>query len=206
MADGAALYFFAKEAELLNEKGAAKAPPKEKAPKKPAAKGKAKGGRKPLWDEMYMADRLETVEGWARQGAKDKDIWEMLKISETLFYDWKKKKPEFAEALRAGAHESNGEILCSAFKQSTGYVARVVEPIKVRRETIDPATKKILTNEEVVMAEYDKYFEPDPRMTQFMLTNRLAEDYKAKQDVRLDREITVIMEGAGEATKEDLMG
>lgn len=189
----------------MSKKEAAKAPPKEKVGRKPAAKGKQKGGRKPLWDELRMADRLETVEGWARQGAKDKDIWEMLKISETLFYDWKKKKPEFAEALRAGAHESNGEILCSAFKQARGYFEMVTEAIKVRRDRFDAESGKVLVCDGVEIVTYNKYFEPDPRMTQFMLTNRLAEEYKAKQDVKLDREITVIMEGA-ETTKEDLMG
>ncbi len=190
----------------MSKEEAAKAPPKKKAVKESADKGKRKGGRTPKWEELKMVDRLEMVEGWARQGAQPKDFCEMLKISETLFYDWKKKKPEFAEALRAGACESNGEILFSAFNQATGYTVRVTEPIKVKREKIDPETKKILVHEEVEMVTYNKYFEADPRITQFMLTNRLAEEYKAKQDARLDREITVIMEGAGEATKAEIMG
>jgi hypothetical protein len=40
------------------------------------------------------------VEGWARDGLIDEQICENLGISHTLFYKWKKERPEFREALK----------------------------------------------------------------------------------------------------------
>lgn len=180
-------------------------------PKKRAApeKRSKKRGQKPAWDVLEMDTKLSAVEGWARQGALLKDIAQMLGISETTLYKWKNEKPAFAEAIRAGAKVSNGEVLKSAFEQAVGCFRRVQEVIKVREEYVDEASGRKLVRERPEVIEYEKYFPPDGRLTRFMLTNRLPEEYRDKPPEigQTDKEIHVkIIAPPGEKSAEDFTG
>ena len=134
---------------------------------------KGVGGRKALWDELGMADRLEAIRGWALQGTTDKEMMQYLGISHETFYKWKKNYPEFNEAIKAGRFESDGEILNSAFKQTQGYYVQVTEPVKLRDE---------YGAEHVEMVTYDKFIPANSTMTLFMLKNRLPQHYRDKQE------------------------
>lgn len=140
----------------------------------------AKAGRKPKYEELRIAERLDSIRGWARHGSTRKEIAEMLGVAESTLFSWMGQYPEFAEAIRTGAHEANGEILNAAFKQAVGYRERVAEIVKVKHQRYDPVAKRVLTDEEEKIVEYDKYFEPNPMITRFMLINRLPAAYKAQ--------------------------
>lgn len=131
-----------------------------------------KRGRKPLWDELNMKDRLEAVKGWSLEGSTDADIMEMLGVKKDTFYQWKKDKPEFSDAIKKGRFESNGEILNSAFRQTTGYFVEIEEPIKLRDD---------MGAEHIELVRYNKYFPATPALTIFMMKNRLG--YRDKQDI-----------------------
>jgi hypothetical protein len=133
-----------------------------------------KRGRKPLWDEMDMPSRLEAVRGWAKLGSTDIEMCGMLEISQETFYKWKREKPEFAEAIKAGKHVSNGELVNGAFKQANGFFVTVTEPMKLR---------DVDGSEFIEMVTYEKYVPPNNTMAIFMLKNRLSKDFKDKQEV-----------------------
>jgi len=141
-----------------------------------------KRGRKTLWEILDMPERLTAITGWAMQGSTDKDIYEMLGISKDTFYEWKRKYSEFADALKKGRFESNGEILNSAFTQTQGHYIRVTEPMKL---------KDVDGSEHVEMVTYDKFFAPNPTMTIFMLKNRMPEHFKDKQQTEISGEVGV---------------
>ena len=101
-----------------------------------------------------------------------------LGVAKSTVSAWTGKYPEFKDAVARGKIESDGEILVSAFDQATGYFRTVVEPIKVRKQTVDPMSGKVLVNEEIKLVEYKKFFPADPRMTQFMATNRFRSEYQ----------------------------
>lgn len=132
------------------------------------------------YETLRIAERLESIRGWAMHGSTMAEIAKMLGVAESTVYKWRAEHKEFAEAVKKGANEANGEILNAAFRQAVGYVLHVVEPIKVKRQRWDDRAQRMLTDEEVVMVEYDKTIPPDPQMTRFMLINRLSADYKAK--------------------------
>lgn len=144
----------------------------------------AKSGRKPLWDELDMASRLESVKGWALQGSTDTEMMEMIGISHETFYKWKKNKPEFNEAIKAGKFESNGVVLNSAFKQTQGYYVKVTEPMKLRDE---------MGAEHIEMVTYDKFIPANSTMTLFMLKNRLPEHYKDKHEQKISGNVGVTL-------------
>lgn len=166
---------------------------KEMGREKATQKLRKKAGKKPLWVELDMESKLDSVEGWARQGATNAELAEMLGVSVRTVYAWKGEYPQFAQAIRAGARESDGEILKSAFEQARGYTRRVTEIVKLKEEFIDERSGKKLVRERAEAVEYDKYFEPDGRVTRFMLTNRLKDDYRDKRtdDAAGEKDISI---------------
>ena len=141
----------------------------------------AKIGRKALWDELNMSERLDMVKGWALQGSTDKDMMEMLGISHETFYRWKKEKSEFSDAIKKGKYDSNGELLNSAFRQANGYYQTVTEPMKL---------KDVDGSERIEMVTYDKFIPANNTMSIFMLKNRIPEQYKDKQHLEQSGTVT----------------
>lgn len=135
---------------------------------------KNKGGRPSKWDSLDMPSKLDSVTGWAKQGATDEEMCLMLGVSTTVFYEWKNDKPEFAESIKKGKEVSNGEILNSAFKQCVGYEYEEEVPVKLRQAD---------GSDRLEMARVKKFAPPNPTMTIFMLKNRLPKDYRDKQEI-----------------------
>lgn len=133
------------------------------------------------WDELNMVDKLDSVCGWAKQGSTDEEIAKMLGISTTLYYEWKKDKVEFAEAIKKGKEVANGELLNSAFTQSTGFFYKEQQAFKVKDyKEIDG---KMYPVESIKIVEVERYNPPNPTMNIFMLKNRLPAEYKDKQEI-----------------------
>ena len=47
-------------------------------------------------------DNLIRVQGWARDGLTDQQIAEKMGIGVRTLYEWKKKHPQFSQALKSG--------------------------------------------------------------------------------------------------------
>jgi prepilin-type processing-associated H-X9-DG protein len=137
-----------------------------------APKPKSNAGRKSLYDEMEIDDKLDAIRGWSMAGSTDKDIYTMLEVSASAFYEWKKKYPQFKDALKKGKDIANGELQNSAYKQAMGYYQTVTEPVKVKRGQ---------DWEEIEMVTYEKFIPANNTMNIFMLKNRMPEQYKDKQ-------------------------
>lgn len=148
--------------------------------KRKAESEKEKTGRVSKYVSLSISEQLESIQGWAKHGSTMPEIAKMLGVAESTIYEWKNAHPEFSKALRAGASVANGDILHAAFDQATGAYIIVKEIQKVKKQRWDNEAKRVLTDEVLETIEYPKYFPPDPRMTIFMLTNRLKDDYQAK--------------------------
>jgi len=59
---------------------------------------------------LYDPSRLATYQGWAREGLIDLEIAKKLGISRQTIANWKKKYPEFAEALREGKEDADFRV------------------------------------------------------------------------------------------------
>lgn len=154
---------------------------------------KGVGGRKPLWETLSMDSKLDSVKGWSLQGSTDEDIYTMLGVSEKTFYDWKRKYPQFAQALKKGKYISNGELLNSAFVQSTGfmYIENLAVKVKDYAWFTNPQTNEaeLKQIEKVEIVPVEKYQPPNPTMNIFMLKNRMPEEYKDKHEVDVKKEV-----------------
>ena len=135
-----------------------------------------KAGRKSKYDELKVAEKLDSVKGWAKHGGA-KAVAKMLGVSNATVSGWKGKYPEFSAALAVAEKEANGQLLATAFDLATGYEREVNEVIKIRKTGYDDRGNKVTVEEEKVVT-YSKYFPPSPQMTQFMLQNRFRDEYQ----------------------------
>ena len=78
-------------------------------------------GRKALWNELNMPDKLILVEGWARDGLTDEQIYTNLGVSKDTFYKWKKEKSEFADTLKKGKEVIDRMVENALLKSALGY-------------------------------------------------------------------------------------
>lgn len=174
--------------------------PKSDKPKIPPKNGK--GGRKPYYEILDIRNKLESIRGWCKEGSTDVEISKMLGISTTLYYEWKKDKVEFAETIKKGKDIANGELLNSAFKQSTGYYVPTVVVVKLKKVARNADGSILLVAGKPIFEEMaegfptTEYIPPNPTMNIFMLKNRMPEKYKDKHEV----------EHSGAIKLEDLMG
>lgn len=128
-----------------------------------------KSGRKQRWDELNMEDNLILVEGWARDGLSDKQIFHNLGVSEDVFYKWKRERPEFKEALKKGKEVVDREVENAMYKRAMGY--EVVE-------------EKVFVEGDKRRVERTKKQVPPSETAQiFWLKNRKPVEWRDKQEV-----------------------
>ena len=60
------------------------------------------------WNDVK--DKLVLVEGWARDGLTDEQIYNNLGISKDTFYKYKKKYPDFSDSLKKGKEVVDFEV------------------------------------------------------------------------------------------------
>ncbi|CAM3777895.1 helix-turn-helix domain-containing protein [Alkalicoccus chagannorensis] len=130
-------------------------------------------GRKNKYDELDIADRLDLVEGWKRDGLSDEQISKNLGVSYQTLKEWKKKYPAFLAAIKKGKEVSDYELENVLHRRATGYYY----------------TEETVTNKgDVVTVE--KYEHPNPTSLIFALKNRLPEKYSDKQNVEHSGTVT----------------
>ena len=127
-------------------------------------------------------------------------VAEALGVGKSTITAWVGKYPEFAKAVADGKTESNGRVLESAVDQAIGYYREVTELVKIRKQRVDEITGKTLVDEVTELRTYTKYFPPDPRMTQFVISNRFPKEYQKSPEPpeeKVDRTIEFAFENAG---------
>ena len=143
--------------------------------KKPAKKAKAlkknKGGR----PTVFTKEVKVKSEKLSRRGFTDKEISEIIDVSERTINRWKLKHPEFCQSLNLWKEKADENIERSLYERAYGYShpetkAQFVQgPDGGRWETLDMV----------------KHYPPDPTSMIFWLKNRKPKDWRDKQDYEL---------------------
>lgn len=85
---------------------------------------------------LYDPSRLLTYKGWARDGLTDTEIAKRIGITKGTLYVWKKKYPEFAEALREGKEDVDFRVENALFdKAIAGDTTAMIFWLKNRQPT-----------------------------------------------------------------------
>lgn len=148
---------------------------------------------KSKWEEVK--EKLILVEGWARQGLTDEQIAKNLDIHISTFYDYKKKYPEFSEALKKGKEVIDFEVENALLKRALGYEYTEVTQERVLRkdERGHPITDihGFPCYEMVVTKTVKKEVVPDTTAQIFWLKNRKPEQWRDKQNIEHTGNVTL---------------
>jgi transposase len=142
---------------------------------KKSAKSK-KGGRPSKYKDEFCKQAEKLCE---QKGYTDKQLAAHFKIATNYIYEWKKKYPEFSEAIRRGkdiydTHEVESRLL----KRALGYSYK--EVTKVLSETPDPETGEPRM---VVSKEVTKEVIPDVQAIWRWLSCMNSERWPDKQEI-----------------------
>ena len=149
---------------------------------------KKKVGRKPLYTEWLTEEGLEQINKWAENGLIGKQIAHNIGINHTTLYDWMKKFPELAEAIRNGRKVMDEQVESSLLKRAMGY------------EYVEEAWGKNQLGEMVIVKRVVKMQAPDVTAQIFWLKNRQPELWRDKVEVKNEHEGKIIVE-MGEMAK-----
>jgi hypothetical protein len=69
----------------------------------------------------YKKEYNELAYKLALLGATDKEMSDILNVSESTLNLWKQKEPEFSESIKKGKVEADAEIAQSLYKRALGY-------------------------------------------------------------------------------------
>lgn len=158
------------------------------AAKKAQAKKKSNAGRKGLYKEWLEADNLIRLEGWARNGLTDEMIAHNIGITTTTLYDWKKKYPQFAEAVKRGKEVVDIMVENALLKSALGY--SYDEVVKERIFDYETETSKV-----VEVKRTTKEVAPNPTSLIFWLKNRQPEKWRDKKNIDAAVEVKNPFEG-----------
>lgn len=153
-----------------------------------ATKKKSNAGRKGLYKEWLEADNLIRLEGWARNGLTDEQIAHNIGITTTTLYDWKKKYPQFAEAVKRGKEVVDIMVENALLKSALGY--SYDEVVKERIFDYETETSKV-----VEVKRTTKEVTPNPTSLIFWLKNRQPEKWRDKKNIDAAVEVKNPFEG-----------
>ena len=124
-------------------------------------------------DAWLTPDGLETLRGLARRGLSDEDIAKAINVNRSTIYDWKKKYPTFAEALRDGKLVADLAVESALFKKATGFTVTDTKTTSF----LDKETGELVEGKSEVTT---KHILPDTLAIMFWLKNRRPDLWKDK--------------------------
>lgn len=132
-------------------------------------------GRPSDYREAYS----EGAKKLARLGATDQEIADFYEVDVRTIYRWKNAHPEFCQALKVGKDEADDRVERSLFQRAVGYEQ---DEVKI----FMPAGK-----DEPVYAPFRAKIAPDTTAAIFWLKNRRPADWRDKQTLEHEGEVTL---------------
>ena len=128
------------------------------------AKGGPGGGRPPEYKTKYAKQVIKACEA----GFTDREIADLLGVTEKTINQWKHTHQEFRLALRTGKEPANERVERSLYHRAIGYS---FDAVKIFNGSDGP-----------VMVPYTEHVPPDTNAGKFWLTNRRSERWRDKVD------------------------
>lgn len=129
------------------------------------AVGNKGGGRPTLYKPEYavMAKKLALL------GSTDKQIADILQVSESTIADWKEKHVEFSTALFEGRDLADAQVASRIYNRACGYAHRDVHITSY---------EGVVTKTPII-----KHYPPDTQAAIFWLKNRQKDKWRDKTEL-----------------------
>lgn len=144
---------------------------------------KNKGGAKPKFD-FEDEQNLLRIEGWARDGADDKQIAKNIGYNECHFSTLKGKYPKLAKALKKGRAPLDFVIESKLYRKAMGMTVETQQAIKVKDIYFDDAGRRC-EKERVEIVTLKQEIPTDTTAAIFWLKNRKPEQWN-RQPEKID--------------------
>ena len=133
--------------------------------------------------EFLEEHGLETVRRLAEDGFSAMEIAERIGIDEKCFVRWKRRHPDFAEAISLGKSAADYEVVRALYKKATGYNVALNKTYKLKKVDYDPDTgKKLREYEEIATGVDETYVPADLRAGTFWLKNRQPDRWRDRPE------------------------
>lgn len=150
-----------------------------------ARKIKTKRRRSVTWAKFHTEQNLLIVKSMVRKGWTNDEIADHIGITQSTFYEWQKKHPEFSEVLKEPKEYCVAKVENAVFARATGIEKAIHEKETV---TVEKDGKKTVTTTE---KDGVCYYPPDTRAAIFYLTNRAVKDWKQKQQTEITGRMSI---------------
>ena len=107
-------------------------------------------------------------------GYTDKQLADHFEVSEATLYTWKKKHPDFLEALKKGKAIADGEVAASLYERACGYS--------------HPETKVFNYLGQTFEHEVIRHYPPDTAAAFIWLKNRQPQAWRDKVEQKIEAE------------------
>lgn len=144
--------------------------------------------------EKWKDEFVRIAEGAAKLGATDREVAEMLGISERTLNNWKHTRPELVEALRVGKDAADQRVESSLYHRAVGYTFDSEKVFQFQGQIVRTATKE--------------HIPPDTTAAIFWLKNRKPGEWRDVRTIEgtvnhqlaglTDDELATIALGGGE--------
>jgi hypothetical protein len=151
---------------------------------------KSNAGRKSKY-ETHVKPKLHLITQWCKNGSTDEQIYKKLRISKDSFYDYKKKHPEFTDALKIGKDDADDLVESALFKRALGYEYEETE----ESETYNPETGQTVKTRKII-----KHLVADTTAQIFWLKNRRPDRWRNNDRLDINTTSAQVEDSAIEST------
>lgn len=135
--------------------------------------------------EWMEPDKLLLLEAWARDGLTDEQIAAKIGIHVRTLYEWKNKCQQIEQSLKKGKEVADIEVENALRKKALGF--REKEQTVSTKKTVEyEGGRRVREVTEPVVTEVEKYYPPDTTAQIFWLKNRKPEQWREKQEQKVD--------------------
>ena len=131
------------------------------------------------WEEII--GKLTYITALKLSGASDDELCSRLNISKATFSKYKKKYPQFKEAVSIDREVADGMVEAALLRSATGYTVTSKKAYKLKNTYYDDREKKV-EEERLEYAEEEQKVPPNLSAQTFWLKNRRPELWSDKAD------------------------
>jgi len=154
-----------------------------------AKEKKSNAGRK---NDYYdkIKPNLKKIAKWLKAGALDKEVMQALNVSSAVWYKYLNMHKEFKDIAKESKDKSNLDILGNAYTLTEKQI------VTEKKISIVNGVKTVTVTEKEVL--------PNERMCEFLLKNRMPEEFRDKQDLTVKgiEDINITISGVKPIEKE----
>lgn len=125
---------------------------------------------------LYKPEYAEQARKFCLLGATDIEIADLFEVSVGALGKWKKRYPEFGDALRRGKEIANAEVASKLYKRAIGYSHQELDIRVIKGELVKTVTVK--------------HYPPDTTACIFWLKNRDKARWRDKHETEHTGNVT----------------